>query len=82
MVGADNNSPKDVHHRGASGNYGEEDFIRPEYNIYTLYGALAGGSGSDDSYKDSHSNFQMNEVALYYNAGFTICLNALLHFGY
>ena len=82
VVGASENSPKDVHHRGASGNYGAEDFITPQYNIYTLYGALAGGPGKDDSYKDSRSNFQMNEVALDYNAGFTVCLAALLHFGY
>ena len=82
VVGAGENSPKDVHHRGASGNYGAEDFIIPKYNIYTLYGALAGGPGRDDSYKDSRSNFQMNEVALDYNAGFTMCLAALLHFGY
>ena len=82
VVGADENSPKDVHHRGASGIYGAEDFITPSYNIYTLYGALAGGPGKDDSYKDSRSNYQMNEVALDYNAGFTMCLAALLHFGY
>ena len=82
VVGADENSPKDVHHRGASAIYGAEDFITPSYNIYTLYGALAGGPGKDDSYKDSRSNYQMNEVALDYNAGFTMCLAALLHFGY
>ena len=82
VVGAEENSPKDVHHRGASGIYGAEDFIKPPFNIYTLYGALAGGPGSDDSYKDSRSNFQMNEVALDYNAGFTMCLASLLHFGY
>jgi len=82
VVGAEENSPKDVHHRGASGIYGAEDFIKPPFNIYTLYGALAGGPGRDDSYKDSRSNFQMNEVALDYNAGFTMCLASLLHFGY
>ena len=43
---------------------------------------MAGGQGRDDSYKDSHSNFQMNEVTFYYNAGFTVCLAALLYFGY
>ena len=71
-----------MHHRGASGDYGAEDFIKPQYNIYTLYGALAGGPGRDNSYKDSRSNFQKNEVALDYNAGFTVCLAALLDFGY
>ena len=82
VVGADESSPKDVHHRGASGIFGAEDYIRPSFNIYTLYGALAGGPGQDDSYKDSRMNFQMNEVALDYNAGFTLDLAALLHFGY
>ena len=40
--------------------------------------------GADDSYKDSkdsRSNFQKNEVAFDYNAGFTMCLAELLHFG-
>jgi hypothetical protein len=81
VVGAEENSPKAVHHRGASGTYGAEDSCIPSFNVYTLYGALAGGPGSDDSYKDSRSNFQMNEVALDYNAGFTMCLAELLHFG-
>jgi len=81
VVGAEENSPKAVHHRGASGTYGAEDSCIPSFNVYTLYGALAGGPGSDDSYKDSRSNYQMNEVALDYNAGFTMCLAELLHFG-
>ena len=81
VVGAEENSPKSVHHRGSSGTYGCEDSCIPAQNVFTLYGALAGGPGSDDSYKDSRSNFQMNEVALDYNAGFTMCLAELLHFG-
>ena len=81
VVGAEENSPKAVHHRGASGTYGAEDSCIPPFNVFTLYGALAGGPGADDSYKDSRSNFQMNEVALDYNAGFTMCLAELLHFG-
>ena len=81
VVGAEENSPKAVHHRGASGTYGAEDSCNPSFNVYTLYGALAGGPGADDSYKDSRSNFQMNEVALDYNAAFTMCLAELLHFG-
>ena len=81
VVGAEDNSPKSVHHRGASGTYGAEDSCNPAENVYTLYGALAGGPGSDDSYKDSRSNYQMNEVATDYNAGFTICLAALVHWG-
>ena len=82
VVGAEENSPKSVHHRGASGVYDSSDKrAKPEFNIYTLYGALAGGPGKDDSYIDERSNYQMNEVALDYNAGFTMCLSALVQFG-
>ena len=84
VVGAEDNSPKCVHHRGASGTFDALDKnAKPvDYNIYTLYGALAGGPGKSDNYKDSRDNYQMNEVALDYNAGFQLCLAALLHFGF
>jgi len=83
VVGAEDNSPKAVHHRGASGTYDcSAKNGKPDFNIYTLYGALAGGPGADDSYLDDRSNFQMNEVALDYNAGFQLCLASLIHFGY
>ena len=83
VVGAEENSPKAVHHRGASGTFDSLDKnAKPDYNIYTLYGALAGGPGANDNYVDSRSNYQMNEVALDYNAGFTLCLASLLEFGY
>lgn len=82
VVGAEKNSPRAVHHRGASGTFDSQDKnAKPNYNIFTLYGALAGGPGKDDSFIDDRSNYQMNEVALDYNAGFTLCLAALLHFG-
>jgi hypothetical protein len=79
VVGAEENSPRSVHHRGASGVNMPSD--QPSFNIYTLYGALAGGPGPDDSYKDDRSNYEMNEVALDYNAAFTMDLAALLQFG-
>ena len=83
VVGAEENSPKSVHHRAASGTFDSLDKnAKPEYNIYTLYGALAGGPGKGDDYKDTRDNYQMNEVALDYNAGFQLCLAALLQFGY
>ena len=82
VVGAEENSPKSVHHRGASGVYDSSDKgAKPDFNIYTLYGALAGGPGKDDSYIDDRSNYQMNEVALDYNAAFTMCLASLVQFG-
>ena len=80
VVGAEENSPKSVHHRAASSVYQASSF--PKENIYTLYGALAGGPGADDSYKDDRTNYQMNEVALDYNAGFTAALASLVHFGF
>ena len=82
VVGAEDNSPKSVHHRGASGVFDSSDKgAKPEFNIYTLYGALAGGPGKSDEYVDDRSNFQMNEVALDYNAAFTMCLASLVQFG-
>jgi hypothetical protein len=83
VVGAEDNSPKSVHHRAASGVFDSADKnAKPEFNVYTLYGALAGGPGADDSYIDDRSNYQMNEVALDYNAGFQLCLASLVHFGF
>ena len=83
VVGAEDNSPKSVHHRAASGVFDSSDkSAKPEFNIYTLYGALAGGPGGDDDYIDDRSNYQMNEVALDYNAGFQLCLASLVHFGF
>ena len=82
VVGAEDNSPKSVHHRGASGVFDSSDKgAKPEFNVYTLYGALAGGPGKDDKYIDDRSNYQMNEVALDYNAAFTLCLASLVQFG-
>ena len=82
VVGTEDNSPKSVHHRGASGVYDSSDKgAKPDFNIYTLYGALAGGPGKDDKYIDDRSNYQMNEVALDYNAAFTMCLASLVQFG-
>ena len=81
VVGAEENSPKAVHHRAASGVFDPRLAMRPKENIFTLYGALAGGPGMSDDYIDDRNNFQMNEVALDYNAGFTMCLAGLVHFG-
>ena len=81
VVGAEDNSPKAVHHRAASAVFDPRLATRPKENIFTLYGALAGGPGMSDDYEDDRNNFQMNEVALDYNAGFTMCLAGLVHFG-
>ena len=79
VVGAEDNSPKSVHHRGASCT--NDIGGKPEQNVFTLWGALAGGPGEDDSYEDDRSNYEKNEIALDYNAGFTAALAGLIHFG-
>ena len=79
VVGAERNSPKSVHHRAASFTYDCNGF--PEENVYTLWGALAGGPGIQDDYIDERSNYEKNEVAIDYNAGFTASLAALIQFG-
>ena len=57
VVGAEDNSPKAVHHRGASGTYDSTDKnAKPYWDIFTLYGALAGGPGPNDSYTDTRTN--------------------------
>ena len=81
VVGAEANSPKAVHHRAASAVFDPRLAMRPKENIFTLWGALAGGPGMNDEYTDDRNNYQMNEVGLDYNAGFTMCLAGLVHFG-
>lgn len=39
-------------------------------NPHVLYGALVGGPGENDDYTDSRTDYQHNEVACDYNAGF------------
>ncbi len=79
VVGAEENSPKSVHHRGSSSTY--ESTGTPSENIYTLWGALAGGPGPNDEYEDDRLDYEKNEVALDYNSGFTCDLAALVQFG-
>ena len=79
VVGAEENSPKSVHHRGAS--YTTETNGLPSINTYTLWGALAGGPGENDDYSDDRNDYEKNEVAIDYNAGFTCDLAALVQFG-
>jgi len=83
VVGAEANSPKAVHHRGASGTYDSQDQnAKPtDHNVFTLWGALAGGPGKDDSYSDTRKNYEMNEVALDYNAAFQMNLAFLVKEG-
>ncbi|XP_025082994.1 uncharacterized protein LOC112557393 isoform X1 [Pomacea canaliculata] len=77
------NPPTKPHHRASSCPCKPEpctwDAQRfPGPNPKTLYGALVGGPGSDDSYTDDRGNYINNEVACDYNAGFQGSVAALL----
>lgn len=41
----------------------------PGPNPHTLYGAMVGGPGVNDDYKDNRLDYTHNEVACDYNAG-------------
>ncbi|HOQ37757.1 MAG TPA: glycoside hydrolase family 9 protein [Acetivibrio sp.] len=69
VVGFGVNPPKNPHHRTAHGSWcGMMD--TPPESRHVLVGALVGGPGSSDNYNDSLSDYQCNEVANDYNAGF------------
>jgi endoglucanase len=74
LVGFGSNPPRNPHHRTAHGSW-SDNIAEPTLSRHILYGALVGGPGSaDDSYADSRQDFQRNEVATDYNAGFTSAL--------
>ncbi|NLP13870.1 MAG: endoglucanase [Clostridium sp.] len=69
VVGFGENPPKNPHHRTAHGSWcGMMD--TPSESRHVLVGALVGGPGSSDNYVDSLIDYQCNEVANDYNAGF------------
>jgi hypothetical protein len=70
------------HHRAAScgplGSRCDCSALRnPGCNPNTLYGALVGGPGPKDDFNDARNNYQQNEVALDWNAGFSGVLAGL-----
>jgi endoglucanase len=69
VVGFGTNPPRNPHHRTAHGAW-YNDINFPPNNRHILFGALVGGPGSNDAYVDSRTDFQKNEVATDYNAGF------------
>jgi hypothetical protein len=77
VVGFGHNAPVNPHHRTAHGSWAN-DLNTPASNRNVLFGALVGGPGPDDSYKDERGNFVSNEVACDYNAGFTGALARLV----
>ena len=76
VCGYGENYPKNPHHRTAQGSYCDNMNI-PEAARHTLYGALVGGPDANDSYNDTVSDYNMNEVACDYNAGYTCALAKL-----
>lgn len=77
VVGYGKNPPTQPHHRSSScpspitSECSWDAFNNKGPNPQTLYGALVGGPGADDSYTDARNDFIKNEVATDYNAGFT-----------
>lgn len=82
VVGYGDNPPTQPHHRASScpspitSECAWDAFNSLAPNPQTLYGALVGGPGADDSYTDARNDFIKNEVATDYNAGFTGALAA------
>ncbi|MEJ6951308.1 glycoside hydrolase family 9 protein [Natronospora cellulosivora (SeqCode)] len=69
MVGFGENPPVRYHHRTAHGSWGDSQTV-PEYHRHILVGALVGGPDSNGEYEDRIDDYQRNEVAIDYNAGF------------
>jgi endoglucanase len=72
LVGFGVNPPVRYHHRTAHGIYPSRDADTNPCR-HVLYGALVGGPGQQDDYKDERNNYTNNEVACDYNAAFTGC---------
>ncbi len=69
VVGFGEKAPVHPHHRTAHGSWTSQ-LETPSYHRHILYGALVGGPGSDDAWKDDIKDYMLNEVATDYNAGF------------
>lgn len=70
QIGYGDSYPVHPHHRTAQGSYCD-NMNEPGEARHTLYGALVGGPDANDGYTDEVSNYNTNEVACDYNAGFT-----------
>ncbi|MDE7360848.1 MAG: glycoside hydrolase family 9 protein [Oscillospiraceae bacterium] len=76
VVGFGENPPEHPHHRTAQGSWAD-NMNEPGYHRHTLFGALVGGPDASDGYSDTVSDYNKNEVADDYNAGFTGALAKL-----
>ncbi len=70
VVGYGENPPTHPHHRTSQGSYCD-NMNEPATFRHTLYGALVGGPDANDGYSDVVTDYNRNEVACDYNAGFT-----------
>ncbi len=70
QIGFGENYPVNPHHRTAQGSYCD-NMNEPGTGRHVLCGALVGGPDASDGYTDEVSNYNTNEVACDYNAGFT-----------
>ncbi len=76
VCGYGENPPVHPHHRTSQGSYCD-NMNEPGEARHTLYGALVGGPDASDGYSDTVSDYNKNEVACDYNAGFTGLLAAM-----
>ncbi|MCM1298639.1 MAG: glycoside hydrolase family 9 protein [Firmicutes bacterium] len=76
VCGFGENYPVNPHHRTAQGSYCDNKNI-PSPARHTLYGALVGGPDASDNYEDNVEDYNKNEVACDYNAGYTCALAKL-----
>lgn len=70
VVGTGINPPKNPHHRAAQSSWCDDKHTAG-FERHVIYGALVGGPGVNDDYKDDVEDFKKNEVACDYNAGYT-----------
>ena len=76
VCGFGENPPEHPHHRTSQGSYCD-NMNEPGEARHTLYGALVGGPDASDGYTDTVSDYNKNEVACDYNAGFTGLMAAM-----
>lgn len=69
-IGFGSDFPVNPHHRTAQGS-SNNNLNDPTPGKHILYGALVGGPDANDGYTDTVTNYNTNEVACDYNAGFT-----------
>ncbi|CAG5118659.1 unnamed protein product [Candidula unifasciata] len=84
VIGFGDKYPHSPHHRGSScpilpAPCGPDLMSTSVPNVHTLFGALVGGPGQMDDYKDDRNNYVNNEVACDYNAGFQGAIAGLKH---